>query len=81
MSRPEPWVVVKRPSDRLAPFHIVDRFGGVVCEIDERENADRIVACVNACAGIPVDALQELTEDSKEMARKFFIRLAGGNPS
>ena len=36
-------------------------FGGLAFEVrgDRRELADRIIACVNACTGIPTDSLKQ----------------------
>ncbi len=54
---------------------MVDATGVLI--VAEGELRRRIVASVNACAGIPLEALEELTDDSKEAARRFFLNLPG----
>lgn len=58
---PEPWMVsedfVSTQGDTvIAHCHTVDRYN-----LDGKENARRIVACVNACVGIPTENLEEKT--------------------
>ncbi len=65
---PEPWHTAERSG---FPFHIDDARGESVAMMladddhDEQrglDNARRIVACVNACAGIPTEMLEERRE-------------------
>jgi len=65
---PEPWRTAERSG---FPFHIDDARGESVAMMladddhDEQrglDNARRIVACVNACAGIPTEMLEERRE-------------------
>lgn len=56
---PEPWVAFKVPSDRLSRWVVLEQNSAgtgkmVIAEnIRTEANARRIVACVNACAGVP----------------------------
>ena len=63
----EPWrvgnyhccVVSDTPIDGVDSESSVEYYGGhCICESCTDANADRIVACVNACAGITTDALE-----------------------
>jgi hypothetical protein len=66
----EPWnaVEVNRDEDEL--IQIRSSNGGVIARLwidvddrefsdEQRENASRIVACVNACRGLPTDELEQ----------------------
>ena len=57
----------------VAPYrgrHIVDRFGNPVAEfIHDEQDARRIVACVNACKGIPTEALE--CQSKKDLSAKL----------
>lgn len=65
---PEPWKYTDDPSDGCCWTHHVETVArdpqmpdyahGSVADISGEENARRIVACVNACAGIPTEALE-----------------------
>lgn len=63
---PEPWVVEKLPNSTI----IADARGDVIARVTVNDdpvtpevaaaNAERIRACVNACRGIPTEALRAL---------------------
>ena len=59
---PEPWVIDDRdgrPYAINAGREKVIVWGGIACRATTGiDNARRIVACVNACAGIPTEALE-----------------------
>ena len=86
MYTPEPWayivdksidcVLVFSPHNRVLAEVWGDHPRGAV----ERENARRIVACVNYCAGIPTDALEAQTRPGwgNEDIRKSLKRTYGG---
>lgn len=74
---PEPWtwsrVESGRPGRRLAdkPLHLLDCDDGCVLSAEQdyeqsptEEDARRIVACVNALAGVPTTLLERLSDDS-----------------
>lgn len=65
----EPWHVVSRHREGYVGILGINEdrgplssYGGehlsVVMEMDDPDSARRIVACVNACAGIPTEALE-----------------------
>jgi hypothetical protein len=65
---PTPWSVEETTIDRRVVdangtpiFGLIERDGRQFMVIPLQENAERIVACVNACAGIPTEDLQQLT--------------------
>lgn len=86
MYTPEPWAyTVDKSLDCMLVFsprnHAIaevwgDYLGGPV----ERENARRIVACVNYCAGIPTDELEAQTrlDWGNENIHKSLKRTYGG---
>jgi len=88
---PEPWRV--EPSGPRDEPHIIDADDGVVCEaMDDPplgpNNLDRIVACVNACAGIPTEVVHvfckrmmtalvmasELSEPVREISEQLLVK-------
>jgi hypothetical protein len=70
----EPWAI--HNSKNL--IAILDYEGKHLAELWQRKeydsvaNARRIVACVNACAGIPTEALEQIT--SGELCEVYFDR-------
>jgi hypothetical protein len=70
----------------IAPYrgrHIVTQYGDPVAEfIHDHEDARRIVACVNACKGIPTEALEcqakrDLSAKLIEQNRRLLAALEG----
>lgn len=67
---PEPWFVadvgehiaIGIPIEKGCVCRIKNTVSGEGINDEDRANAHRIVACVNACAGIPTDDLNEVTE-------------------
>jgi hypothetical protein len=55
---PEPWVAYRYPGDRSWDVHDADPEQVVVAAGLGKEDARRITACVNACVGIPTEALE-----------------------
>jgi len=54
----EPWKV-QHPHSGPRGFEIADHTGrNQICQDVSEKKANRIVACVNACAGIPTKTLQ-----------------------
>lgn len=81
---PEPWRVCEPPNNDMITCDAVSgrylvyctRAGGQdgICKISEQEqeaNARRIVACVNACAGISTDTLIEYGDGNLEALFKM----------
>lgn len=60
---PEPWTAARRSAvvEIHAQNDMVGIFQGTLLDADEA-NARRIVACVNACAGMPQDDVDALTQ-------------------
>jgi hypothetical protein len=64
----EPWrtgragaVVANFPIKEIGGSDDIEYYGGhLVCESVTKSNAARIVACVNACAGIPIEKLTQV---------------------
>lgn len=50
-----PWRVIARPGGKT--FDIVNGLGGLIAQTSYEDRARRIVACVNACAGIGTETL------------------------
>ena len=79
---PEPWIAV--PGKRHDPEVIIttqyrlDQSKGEICGMDveftgphgdeQKANARRIVACVNACAGIDTELLEIIEDNDKTLA-------------
>ena len=62
---PEPWRAHEALPEHSVPWRILalDKNIATVCEEDEAEaNAQRIVACVNACQQIPTDSLKMVVD-------------------
>jgi len=59
---PEPWGVANAHNELRAIINETNRSGvvhlGMEKGLEDRANAARIVACVNACAGIPTEQLE-----------------------
>jgi len=57
---PEPWGIEERRSimNGESRFFVLDAEGCTVCRCRLLDRARRIVACVNACAGIPTEFLE-----------------------
>lgn len=55
--------------------------GHLVLESCVLADRRRILACIRLFEGIPTEAIEELKDDSLESARKFVLRLSGGNPT
>lgn len=61
---PTPWTVVQREPENELPFwEVQDANGKYVDHIDEEEYALRIVACVNACAGLSTEVIEAYGAD------------------
>ena len=82
---PEPWAYHRTLGGEMlvfAPAHraIAEVWGDYRGSIEERENARRIVACVNFCAGIPTDELESRTRSDwdNEALHKSLKRTYGG---
>ncbi|WP_323950290.1 hypothetical protein [Aeromonas veronii] len=66
----EPWNAVEVDNDSEAFVKVCHKNGGTIAKLwidvddsgfsdEQRENARRIVACVNACRGLPTDELEQ----------------------
>jgi len=75
---PGPWKVRGRFNVHSGSLHLLQAAGaGTINETDEA-NAARIVACVNACAGINPEAVPELLVALKDLA--YRLRIDGRTP-
>lgn len=60
---PEPWQVERNHADKVFGImspEVAKHDLDLVCQIDSEADAERIVACVNACQGIPVETLESI---------------------
>ena len=55
---PEPWKSIEEQFHGEVMNFIGDKDGGTIGEIYTKDDASRIVACVNACAGLPTEVLE-----------------------
>ena len=55
---PEPWKSIEEQFHGEVMNFIGDKDGGTIGEIYTEDDASRIVACVNACAGLPTEVLE-----------------------
>ena len=55
---PEPWKSIEEQFHGEVMNFIGDKDGGTIGEIYTENDARRIVACVNACAGLPTEVLE-----------------------
>ena len=55
---PEPWKSIEEQFHGEVMNFIGDKDGGTIGEIYTENDARRIVACVNACAGLPSEVLE-----------------------
>lgn len=78
MHSPEPWVYSRIEAQSAANYHepcspFVIGAGPRLVRVDRTtmihaDDYQRIVACVNACAGIPTKELQQLVADNKRLS-------------
>ena len=56
---PEPWAVCGCDGSKVCRIPTIDFKHDTVAVTQNPADAERIVACVNACKGIPTEALQD----------------------
>jgi hypothetical protein len=59
MHTKEDWRLNQDLNDSMGMIFILGENREFVCDIENESNAKRIVACVNACKGIPTEELEK----------------------
>lgn len=67
---PEPWGYGRVKTDTTDSYRWIDGDGNTL-DIDSWDNIDRIIACVNACRGIPNEELESLVTKALQLFAVF----------
>ena len=77
MHSPEPWKM-RVEDDGHIMLQVDDKGGRLVAYGGTEEDLRRIVACVNYCAHLTTDFLEEMPMSIKKMTENLFLNLIHG---